>query len=287
MDSAIFHIPGDSVAPPAAAPHAPAAARHDGIDRRGLALCVLPPAIGLALLMGVWALATQKGGSFPTPGQTWDAAVQLFADPFHRNGPNDQGMGWHVLNSLSRVALGFGLAALAGIPLGLLIGRSSFANRMAAPLIALLKPVSPLAWLPLGLLAFGSTNSATVWAIVMGALWPLVVHTAAGVQRVPQDYLNVARVLRLSEWTVITRVLLPAVLPDVLTGIRLSVGTAWLVVVAAEMLTGGAGVGAWAWDAWRHLNVAHVIVAIVVIGTVGLLLEGMLKRLARHFTFED
>ena len=302
MVSAVFHSPRDTVAPATAAtaaapaalpaavidpPVASARPPRNRIDWRALALRVLPPVLSMALLIGLWGLATQKGGSFPTPAATFDAAVQLFSDPFYRNGPNDQGIGWNILNSLGRVGVGFGLAALVGIPLGFIIGRFEFANRMVSPLIALLKPVSPLAWLPIGLLAFKSANPAAIWTIFICSIWPMVVNTAVGVQRVPTDYLNVARVLKLSEWKVITRILLPAVLPYVLTGIRLSVGTAWLVIVAAEMLTGGVGIGFWVWDEWNNLNVAHIIIAIFVIGIVGLLLEWALMALARHFTFED
>ncbi len=307
MVSAVFHSPREAataVEAPAATPAAPsrpamtpvdAAAprtaakpqpQRDPIDWKGLALRVLPPVISIALLIGLWGLATQKGGSFPTPAATFDAAVKLFSDPFYRNGPNDQGIGWNILNSLGRVGMGFGLAALVGIPLGFIIGRFQFANRMVSPLIALLKPVSPLAWLPIGLLAFKSANPAAIWTIFICSIWPMVVNTAVGVQRVPQDYLNVARVLKLSEWKVITRILLPAVLPYVLTGVRLSVGTAWLVIVAAEMLTGGVGIGFWVWDEWNNLNVAHILIAIFVIGTVGLLLEWMLMALAKQFTFD-
>ncbi|MGM9483296.1 nitrate ABC transporter permease [Roseateles sp. NT4] len=297
MVSAVFHSPNDNVAPTAApvavsrpataVPEVKARPKRDPIDWRGLALRVLPPVLSIALLIGLWALATMKGGSFPTPAATFDAAVKLFADPFYRNGPNDQGIGWNILNSLGRVGMGFGLAAVVGIPLGFIIGRFEFANRMVSPLIALLKPVSPLAWLPIGLLAFKSANPAAIWTIFICSIWPMVVNTAVGVQRVPTDYLNVARVLKLSEWKVITRILLPAVLPYVLTGVRLSVGTAWLVIVAAEMLTGGVGIGFWVWDEWNNLNVAHILIAIFVIGIVGLLLEWMLMSLAKHFTFNE
>jgi len=305
MVSAVFHSPIEAAEPrrPAAAPALPAAApaaanaaqaapaqprpRRDPIDWRGLWLKVLPPVIGLALLVGIWALLTQKGGSFPTPLQTWDAAIKLFADPFYRNGPNDQGIGWNILNSLQRVGVGFGLAALVGIPLGFIIGRFEFANRMVSPLISLLKPVSPLAWLPIGLLVFKSANPAAIWTIFICSIWPMLVNTAVGVQRVPSDYLNVARVLNLSEWKVITRILLPSVLPYMLTGVRLSVGTAWLVIVAAEMLTGGVGIGFWVWDEWNNLNVQHIIIAIFVIGIVGLLLEQALMAIARRFSFDD
>lgn len=267
-------------APAAAAPRTP-------FDVRALALKVLPPLAGIGLLIGVWALLTLKSGSFPSPAATFDAALQLFADPFYRKGPNDQGIGWNVLNSLERVGMGFGLAALAGIPLGFLIGRFEVLNRMASPLISLLRPVSPLAWLPIGLLVFKAANPAAIWTIFICSIWPMVINTAVGVQRVPQDYLNVARVLNLSEWKVITRILLPAVLPYMLTGVRLSVGTAWLVIVAAEMLTGGVGIGFWVWDEWNNLNVQHILIAIFVIGMVGLLLEHALIALARRFTFQE
>ena len=255
-------------------------------DWRGLWLRVIPPVAGLGLLIGIWYVLTLKGGAFPTPLQTWDAAVALFSDPFYRNGPNDQGIGWNILNSLQRVALGFGLAALVGIPLGFVIGRFEFMNRMASPLISLLKPVSPLAWLPIGLLVFKSANPAAIWTIFICSIWPMVVNTAVGVQRVPQDYLNVAKVLNLSEWKVITKILFPSVLPYLLTGVRLSVGTAWLVIVAAEMLTGGVGIGFWVWDEWNNLNVQHIIIAIFVIGIVGLALEQFLMLLAKRFSYE-
>ncbi len=257
------------------------------VDWRGSWLAVLPPVLGLTLLVGIWGLLTQNSASFPTPVATFDAALTLFADPFYDKGPNDQGIGWNVLYSLQRVAWGFGMAAAVGIPLGFLIGRFGFLNRMVNPLISLLRPVSPLAWLPIGLLAFKAANPAAIWTIFICSIWPMVINTAVGVQRVPQDYLNVARVLNLSEWKVMTRILFPAVLPYMLTGVRLSVGTAWLVIVAAEMLTGGVGIGFWVWDEWNNLNVKHIIIAIFVIGIVGLLLELLLVSLAKRFTYDD
>jgi nitrate/nitrite transport system permease protein len=257
-------------------------------DWRGLWLAVVPPVLGMALLVAIWALATAGANSaLPTPAATFEAAVKLFADPFYDRGPNDQGIGWNVLFSLQRVAIGFGLAAAVGIPMGFVIGRFDFIGRMFGPLISLLKPVSPLAWLPIGLLVFKSANPAAVWTIFICSIWPMVVNTAVGVQRVPQDYLNVARVLNLSEWKVITRILFPAVLPYMLTGVRLSVGTAWLVIVAAEMLTGGVGIGFWVWDEWNNLNVRHIIVAIFVIGIVGLALEQLLMATARRFSYDE
>jgi nitrate/nitrite transport system permease protein len=265
-------------------PPAPAGRR---VDLRSIALVVVPPLCGIALLIVVWAALTMGSKSFPTPAQTFMSAVDLFSDPFYRKGPNDQGIGWNILFSLERVAAGFGLAALVGIPLGFAIGRSEFLNRMVSPLISLLRPVSPLAWLPIGLLVFKSANPAAIWTIFICSIWPMVVNTSIGVQRVPQDYLNVARVLNLSEMKIVTRILFPAVLPYLLTGVRLSVGTAWLVIVAAEMLTGGVGIGFWVWDEWNNLNVQHILVAIFVIGIVGLLLEQALMLVARRFSYDD
>lgn len=246
----------------------------------------LPPFVGLFLLIGIWYLATHGGGSIPSPVIVWDAAVNLFSDPFYSNGPNDQGIGWNVLSSLQRVAIGFGFAAAVGIPMGFMIGRFEFLSKMMNPIISLLRPVSPLAWLPIGLLVFKKADPAATWTIFICSIWPMIINTAVGVQRVPQDYLNVARVLALSEWKVVTKILFPAVLPYMLTGIRLSIGTAWLVIVAAEMLTGGVGIGFWVWDEWNNLKVEHIIIAIFVIGIVGLILEQALILLAKRLTKE-
>jgi len=245
-----------------------------------------PPVLGFVLFVLAWQGIATAIPALPTPAVTWKAAVALFADPFYRNGPNDQGVGWNVLASLARVGAGFGMAAVIGIPAGFIIGRFAFLNAMASPIISLLRPVSPLAWLPIGLLLFKSANPAAIWAIFICSIWPMVINTAVGVTRVPQDYLNVARVLNLSEWKVFTRVLFPAVLPYMLTGVRLSIGTAWLVIVAAEMLTGGVGIGFWLWDEWNNLKVEHIVIAIFVIGVVGLLLEHALLAIARRFSYD-
>ncbi|HMN94484.1 MAG TPA: nitrate ABC transporter permease [Hydrogenophaga sp.] len=306
MVSAVFHTPADAApgaeAPPKSAglvtsekpaaradrPMPPPASARSPRDFSGLWLAVLPPVLGLALLVFIWSLIASTGNSgIPKPLDTWHQAVEVFSDPFYSNGPNDQGIGWNVLQSLQRVGIGFGLAALVGIPAGFAIGRFEFLSRMFNPLISLLRPVSPLAWLPIGLLVFKGANPAAIWTIFICSIWPMIINTAVGVQRVPQDYMNVARVLNLSEWKIFTRILLPAVLPYLLTGVRLAVGTAWLVIVAAEMLTGGVGIGFWVWDEWNNLNVSSIIIAIFVIGIVGLLLEFALIKLASLFTFEE
>ena len=244
------------------------------------------PVLGFAFFLLVWQAVAHSGDKqLPGPAVVWEAAVKLFSDPFYVNGPNDQGIGWNVLSSLQRVAVGFGLAAVVGIPLGFLIGRFAFFNQMLDPIISLLRPVSPLAWLPIGLMVFKAANPAAIWTIFICSIWPMVINTAVGVRQVPQDYLNVARVLNLSELTIIRKILFPAVLPYMLTGVRLAVGTAWLVIVAAEMLTGGQGIGFWLWDEWNNLNVAHILIAIFVIGGVGLLLETLLVAIARRFDY--
>lgn len=300
MVSAVFHSPLD------ARPAAPATAKslvatkpvalarqaepepRAPRDFNALWLRVLPPVLGIALLILIWELVAMKSTTgFPSPLTTWQQAVTVFSDPFYSKGPNDQGVGWNVLSSLQRVALGFGLAAAVGIPAGFAIGRFEFLSRMFNPLISLLRPVSPLAWLPIGLLVFKGANPAAIWTIFICSIWPMIINTAVGVQRVPSDYMNVAKVLNLSEWKIFTKILFPAVLPYMLTGVRLAVGTAWLVIVAAEMLTGGVGIGFWVWDEWNNLNVANIIIAIFVIGIVGLVLEFALIKIATAFTFEE
>ncbi|MCX7164850.1 MAG: nitrate ABC transporter permease [Rhodocyclales bacterium] len=272
---------------PTVEPAAAEPATRPGERLREVLRVVIPPLFGITLMLGIWALVAIKSGNIPGPDKTWDAALKLFADPFYRNGPNDQGIGWNVLSSLRRVGIGFGFAALVGIPMGFLLGRFAFMNRMFEPIISLLRPVSPLAWLPIGLLVFQKADPAATWTIFICSIWPMILNTAQGVQRVPQDYLNVARVLGLSEAKVITKILFPAVLPYMLTGIRLSIGTAWLVIVAAEMLTGGVGIGFWVWDEWNNLKVEHIVIAIFVIGIVGLALETMLLMIAKRFTYES
>jgi nitrate/nitrite transport system permease protein len=242
-------------------------------------------ALGLVLFVLVWQVIAKQGGRIPEPGVVWDAALKIFADPFYSKGPNDQGIGWNVLSSLKRVGIGFGMAALVGIPLGFMLGRWRFMSDMAAPIVALLRPVSPLAWLPIGLLLFKAANPAAIYVIFICSLWPMIINTAVGVRQVPQDYLNVARVLNLPEWKVFTKILFPAVLPYMITGVRLSIGVAWLVIVAAEMLTGGVGIGFWVWDEWNNLKVEHIIIAIITIGVIGLLLEQALVLLARRFSY--
>ncbi len=174
---------------------------------------VVPGLVGIILFLLLWQGVSQIVTNFPGPLKVWESAVKLFSDPFYRKGPNDQGIGWNILASLQRVALGFGLAAMVGIPAGFMIGRFVTLDRMTSPIISILRPVSPLAWLPIGLMVFKAANPAAIWVIFICSIWPMIINTATGVQRIPQDYLNVARVLNLSEWKVFTKIFSPPCCP--------------------------------------------------------------------------
>ncbi len=253
---------------------------------RAWLLRFLLPVLTFAIVVGIWGfLHEEVSRALPAPSTTWEAAKDIFAHPFYQNGPNDMGIGWQVLYSLGRVLVGFGLAVAVAIPVGFLMGMSETFERAWQPLIQVLRPVSPLAWLPIGLLLFRSVNPSAVFVIFITCIWPTLLNTAAGVKAIPQDYMNVARVLQLGKWEITRRILLPATLPYIITGMRLSLGIAWMVIVAAEMLTGGIGIGFYVWDEWNNLNVSSIIVAIVVIGSVGILLELMMTLVQRRFDY--
>lgn len=241
----------------------------------------------MAILLTIWTFISSITPDFPGPGQTWEEAKSLLEEPFYEAGPSDMGIGWNVLYSLKRVGIGFGLAALIGIPMGFLVGRFTLISRVANPIISLLRPVSPLAWLPLGLYVLEAADPSAIWVIFICSIWPMILNTAEGVRSVPKDYLNVAKVLSLPEWKVATKILFPAALPHILTGVKLAVGTAWLVIVAAEMLTGGIGIGFWLWDEWNNLKIESIIIAIFVIGIVGLLLEQAILLVAKKFAYSE
>jgi nitrate/nitrite transport system permease protein len=242
--------------------------------------------LSMALLLTIWTFVASQTENFPGPEITWEEAKVLLSDPFYSNGPNDMGIGWNILYSLQRVGIGFGLAALVGIPLGFIVGRFTMANMIASPIISLLRPVSPLAWLPIGLFVFKSADPSAIWVIFICSIWPMILNTAEGVRNVPKDYLNVAKVLNLSEWKIATKILFPATLPHILTGVKLAVSTAWLVIIAAEMLTGGIGIGFWVWDEWNNLKIESIIIAIFIIGIVGVVLEKGIVMLASKFMYE-
>ena len=247
---------------------------------------VLLPALTFLIVIGVWLfLHSYVAKGIPSPLATWDKAVQIFSHPFYKNGPNDMGIAWQLLYSLGRVMAGFGLAVAVGVPIGFLMGMSKVFRSAWQPLIQILRPVSPLAWLPIGLLLFRAVDPSAIFVIFITCIWPTVANTAAGVKAVPKDYLNVAAVLRLGKWEVATRILLPSTLPYIMTGMRLSLSIAWMVIVAAEMLTGGIGIGFYIWDEWNNLNVPSIIVCIVLIGFVGIVLEGSMSLIQKRFDY--
>jgi len=244
------------------------------------------PLVGVALLVGVWAVVSQLAPFLPNPVQTVTKSWDLIRHPFFDQGPNNKGIGWQVIYSLGRVGLGFGLAIVVGIPAGLILGRSSVTRKMWDPVVQVLRPVSPLAWLPLGLATFQAATPAAVFTIFITALWPILLNTSAGVQQVPPAYLQVGRILQLSRRKMMTRILIPAALPHILSGLRVSLGVAWLVIVASEMLTGGVGIGFFVWDEWNNLSLEHIILAIAVIGLVGLALDRLMLAAARRLTYQ-
>lgn len=247
---------------------------------------VLLPTLTFLIVIGAWLFVhghVAKG--IPSPVATWEKAEQIFSHPFYKNGPNDMGIAWQLLYSLGRVMAGFGLAVAVGVPVGFLMGMSKVFRAAWQPLIQILRPVSPLAWLPIGLLLFRAVDPSAIFVIFITCIWPTVVNTAAGVRAVPKDYLNVAAVLRLNKWEVAAKILLPSTLPYIMTGMRLSLSIAWMVIVAAEMLTGGIGIGYYIWDEWNNLNVPSIIVCIVLIGLVGIVLEGGMNLLQKRFDY--
>ncbi|HCU53611.1 MAG TPA: nitrate ABC transporter, permease protein [Gammaproteobacteria bacterium] len=267
-------------------PAVPVTTRKPATPGRDRVVRFTLPLLTFAILIVFWAIVqSQFAPELPTPGAVLDRALEIFADPFRDAGPNDKGIGWQLLYSLGRVAGGFSLAVAVAIPLGFLMGMSKTFNTAWQPLIQVLRPVSPLAWLPIGLLLFKAVNPSAIFVIFITCIWPTLLNTAAGVRAIPQDYMNVARVLRLNPVEVAMKILLPAARPYILTGMRLSLGIAWMVIVAAEMLTGGIGIGFYVWDEWNNLNVASIIVAIGVIGGIGILLELAMDVVQRRFDY--
>jgi nitrate/nitrite transport system permease protein len=251
-----------------------------------------PEQIEYAKLMGKDVGAASASGSgkssgFPTLGQVASTFAQQLANPFYDNGPNDKGIAIQLAHSLGRVGLGFLFACLVAVPLGFVIGMSPLLYRAFDPFIQVLKPISPLAWMPLALYTIKDSSISGVFVIFICSVWPMLINTAFGVASVRRDWLNVARTLEVSPMRKALRVILPAAAPTILTGMRISMGIAWLVIVAAEMLVGGTGIGYFVWNEWNNLSLTNVIFAIVVIGVVGMLLDLMFARLQRLVTYVE
>ncbi|CAA2100368.1 Bicarbonate transport system permease protein CmpB [Methylobacterium bullatum] len=238
-----------------------------------------------AALMG--ASATTGKSAMPGPLDVAATAWKHLKDPFYDRGPNDKGLGIQLAYSIGRVALGYGLAVLVAIPIGFLIGMSPLMGRALDPFIQLLKPVSPLAWMPLALYTIKDSSLSAIFVIFICSLWPMLINTAFGVAGTRKEWLNVARTLEVGPIRRAFTVILPAAAPTILTGMRISIGIAWLVIVAAEMLVGGTGIGYFVWNEWNNLSITNVIVSILVIGLVGMILDQLLARAQRLVTFPE
>jgi nitrate/nitrite transport system permease protein len=237
----------------------------------------LLPLAGFAGLIAVWwVIALFRSELVPTPLQALTENLDYILHPFYRRGPGDLGLGWLLIASVRRVLIGFLIGAAVAIPVGFLIGMSRSAMLAINPLIQVLKPVSPLAWLPIALSIFSVADPSAIFVIFITSLWSTIINTALGVSSVPKDYQDVAQMLEMPAWKKIVKIILPASLPYIFTGLRISLGIAWLVIVAVEMLTGGIGIGFFIWDEWSRINLSSVFLAVFVIGITGLVLDYLL-----------
>jgi len=239
-----------------------------------------------AKLVGA-AAATGQKSTFPTPLDVGHKLVLAISDPFYDKGANDKGIGIQMAWSMGRVCLGFGLAALVAIPLGFLIGMSRLVFNALDPFIQVLKPISPLAWMPLALFTLKDSSVSAIFVIFICSIWPMLINTAFGVASVRKEWIDVARTLEVSPWRKAIFVVLPAAAPTIMTGMRISIGIAWLVIVAAEMLVGGTGIGYFVWNEWNNLSIANILVAVFLIGLVGMVLDLIFARLQKAVTFRD
>jgi nitrate/nitrite transport system permease protein len=252
---------------------------------RSVAVRVIPPLVVIALTLVVWELLCRRAGAtLPPPSKVLADTWELIVDPFFDRGGLDKGLFWHMSASLQRVALGYALASLAGVALGTLVGQSTWAMRGLDPIFQVLRTVPPLAWLPLSLAAFRNGQPSAIFVIFITAIWPIIINTAVGIRNIPQDYRNVAQVLRLNHLEFFFKVMVPAAAPYIFTGLRIGIGLSWLAIVAAEMLIGGVGIGFFIWDAWNSSHISEIILALVYVGLVGFILDRIVAGVATIVT---
>ncbi|MBL8830903.1 MAG: nitrate ABC transporter permease [Rhodospirillales bacterium] len=252
---------------------------------RALAVAVLPPLLTTLVILAIWQIAFDRpGATLPSPAVVWREASDLILDPFFVAGSQDMGLGWRVLTSLQRVAIGFSLAAVAGVLVGTIVGQSVWAMRGLDPVFQILRTVPPLAWLPISLAAFRDASPSAIFVIFITAIWPILINTAVGIRNIPQDYRNVSQVLRLNHFEFFYKIMVPSAAPYIFTGLRIGIGLAWLAIVAAEMLTGGIGIGFFIWDAWNSSRIPDIVVALVYIGVVGFMLDRLVAFVATRIT---
>jgi len=246
---------------------------------------LLPPLVILLVLGVIWEmLCSGADAALPPPSQVIAETWELIVDPFYDNGGNDVGLAWQLLASLQRVAVGYMLAVVAGVGLGVLIGQSDWAMRGLDPIFQVLRTVPPLAWLPLSLAGFQDSHPSALFVIFITAIWPIIINTAVGIRNIPQDYRNVAQVLQLNGFEYFKTIMLPAAAPYIFTGLRIGVGLSWLAIIAAEMLIGGVGIGFFIWDAWNASRISDIILALVYIGVVGFVLDRLVAFVGQRIT---
>jgi nitrate/nitrite transport system permease protein len=249
------------------------------------AVRIVPPALVVALLLLVWEVLCRKAGAtLPPPSKVVSSTWELITDPFYDRGGLDKGLFWHLSASLQRVALGYALASAAGVALGTLVGQSVWAMRGLDPIFQVLRTVPPLAWLPLSLAAFRDGQPSAIFVIFITSIWPIIINTAVGIRNIPQDYRNVAKVLRLNHFEFFTKIMVPAAAPYIFTGLRIGIGLSWLAIVAAEMLIGGVGIGFFIWDAWNSSLISDIIVALFYVGMTGFVLDRIVAAIATIVT---
>lgn len=246
---------------------------------------VLPALVVISVLIGIWELTcSHPDSSLPSASTVIEETIYLIQNPFYDNGGTDVGMGWQLLASLKRVAVGYTLAAIAGIALGILVGQSLWAMRGLDPLFQVLRTVPPLAWLPLSLAGFQDSQPSALFVIFITSIWPIIINTSVGVRNIPMDYRNVARVIQLNSWQYFYKIMLPAAAPYIFSGLRIGVGLSWLAIVAAEMLVGGVGIGFFIWDAWNSSRISDIILALIYVGLVGYALDRLVALIGHLVT---
>jgi len=256
-----------------------------GPNLRALAARVIPPIVTLLVIFSIWQILCMKpGATLPSPLRIWADAKDLIVSPFFINGPQDIGLGLRVLTSLQRVAIGFGLASVVGVLVGAIIGQSVWAMRGLDPIFQVLRTVPPLAWLPISLAAFRDSSPSAIFVIFITSIWPIIINTAVGIRNIPQDYRNVAAVVRLNQLEFFWKIMIPSAAPYIFTGLRIGIGLSWLAIVAAEMLTGGVGIGFFIWDAWNSSRLPDIFVALAYIGIVGFLLDRIVALVGNFAT---
>ena len=282
--------PETAAASPSLRPAPAQAAAAQAIPRVGpflkqLGTAVLPPLVVLAVLILIWEIVCSRAGAgLPSPSKVLTDTWDLIVDPFYDNGGTDKGLFWHVSASLQRVALGYFFAVIVGVALGTLVGQSAWAMRGLDPIFQVLRTVPPLAWLPLALAAFRDGQPSAIFVIFITSIWPIIINTAVGIRNIPQDYRNVASVLRLNQFEFFYKIMIPSAAPYIFTGLRIGIGLSWLAIVAAEMLIGGVGIGFFIWDAWNSSKMSEIILALIYVGVIGFILDRIVALVGVYVT---